>query len=114
MTLTGLNIGVLGGILLGRNYEISRRHAALIDLAGVAGAAGAAALQSVVDSNEVEVPAERRANFAIAGVTGGLLLGVYLTRNMDVAKVPRFKPTVIPIKAKDGKVQMGFGIEGEL
>jgi hypothetical protein len=114
MTLTGLNIGVLGGILLGRNYEISRRHAALIDLAGVAGAAGAAALQSVIDSNELEVPAERRANFAIAGVTGGLLLGVYLTRNMDVAKVPRFKPIVIPIKAKDGKVQMGFGIEGEL
>ena len=114
MTLTGLNIGVLGGVLLGRNYEISRRHAALIDLAGVAGAAGAAALQSVIDSNELEVPAERRANFAIAGVTGGLLIGVYLTRNMDVPKIPRFKPTVIPIKAKDGKVQIGFGIEGEL
>jgi tetratricopeptide (TPR) repeat protein len=114
MTLTGLNVGILGGVLLGRSYEISRRHAALIDLAGVAGAASAAALQSVIDTNEVDIPAERRANFAIGGVTLGLLAGAFLTRNMDAPKIPRFKPTVMPIKDAAGTTQMGIGIVGDL
>jgi tetratricopeptide (TPR) repeat protein len=113
LILTGLNVGTLGGILLGRNYEISRRHAALIDLAGIAGAASAAAIQGIIDSGEPGVPRERQANFAIAGVTAGLLIGAYLTRNMDAPKVPRLSPTIVPIQGQGGKSAVGFGIEGQ-
>jgi tetratricopeptide (TPR) repeat protein len=114
LMLSGLNIGVVGGVLLGRNYEISRRHAALIDLAGVAGAATAAAIQGVIDSGESDVPRERQANFAIGGVALGLAAGAYFTRNMDAKKIPKFKPTIVPLKGGDGKTTLGFGIEGEL
>jgi hypothetical protein len=112
LILTGLNVGMLGGVLLGRNYEISRRHAALIDLAGVAGAASAAAIQGVIDSGEPDVPRERQANFAIAGVTVGLLVGAYLTRNMDAPKIPRLSPTIVPIQGKGGQTSLGLGLEG--
>lgn len=112
LMLTGLNVGVAGGVLLGRNYEISRRHAALIDLAGVAGAASAAAIQGVIDSGKTDVPRERQANFAVVGVVIGLGLGTYLTRNMDAPKIPRLKPSVMPIKGSTGKTTLGFGFEG--
>jgi hypothetical protein len=114
LTLTGLNVGVLGGVLLGRQYEISRRHAALIDLAGVVGAASAAAIQGALDSGETDVPRERRANFAIGGVTIGLIAGAFLTRNMDAPKIPKLKPVLVPLKGADGSTAYGFGLSGEL
>jgi len=112
LMLTGLNVGLAGGILLGRNYEISRRHAALIDLAGVAGAASAAAIQGIIDSGKTDVPRERPANFAVVGVVFGLGLGVYLTRDLDAPKIPRIKPTIMPIKSSTGQTTLGFGFDG--
>jgi tetratricopeptide (TPR) repeat protein len=87
LALTGLNIGLASGALIGRSVDYSRRHVALIDLAGVGGLAAAAATQSLIDTDE-DVADERRGHFALAGIAAGLLAGAYLTRNLDDSRAP--------------------------
>jgi hypothetical protein len=111
LTLTGLNAGVLAGVLLGRKYQVSRRHVALIDLAGVGGVGVSAAVQGLVDSGDA-ASTERRAHFAIGGVAVGLLAGAYLTRNMDSPKALRLAPTVTPVKDANGNLSIGVSLGG--
>jgi hypothetical protein len=113
LALTGLNAGVLAGVLLGRKYQVSRRHVALIDLAGVGGVGVSAAVQGLIDGGE-SVSTERRAHFAIGGVAVGLLVGAYLTRNMDAPKLVRVAPAVTPVKDATGKTTLGIGLAGPL
>jgi hypothetical protein len=78
LLLAGTNAGLLTGATLARRFNISRGHAALIDLAGLAGLVTGMSLASSTGT-EGSGPA----NFALAGMGGGLLVGAILTRNMD-------------------------------
>lgn len=77
VVLIGLNLGLIGGAVLSNYVEWTRGHAALIDLAGVAGLAGGLALSTVVDESAVSQ------RYALGGMVVGLAAGVLLTRNMD-------------------------------
>lgn len=124
LVLGGLNLGIVSGVLLGRQVEYSRRHVALIDLAGLAGMGVSVALQSVIDSAlESSDPSdptaaddttgERTAHFALAGMAGGLALGAWLTRKVDVPKVKGVTPVMQNAKDADGTKTTIFGVMGD-
>ncbi len=96
LVLGGLNLGVVSGVLIGRNADVSRGHVALIDLAGLAGMGIAVSIQAAIDDvrNQGETSTERTSHFALAGMTAGLFAGAFLTRNMDVPKVGHFAPVI--------------------
>lgn len=99
MVLGGTNLGVVGGVLLGRQLEYSRRHVVFIDLAGLAGIATGLAVHSAYVGNAEDVMVERseqQAHFALAGMALGLGAGAFLTRNLDAPKLPRLQPQVSP------------------
>lgn len=119
LVLGGLNLGVVTGVLLGRQVEYSRRHVALIDLAGLAGMGLAVATQSVIDSarddgdmTDADGGAERTAHFALAGMAGGLALGAYFTRNVDVPKVKTLTPNLTTTSDPDGGKTTLFRLGG--
>jgi len=104
MVATGVGTGVLTGALLGRTFEPTRREVVLVDLAGVGGAAAAAAIQSVA-SDGGATSAESRAHFALAGMSVGLVGGALLLRLLETPTTaptsrapsgPRVVPTVTP------------------
>lgn len=102
LVLGGTNLGVVGGVLLGRTLEYSRKHVALIDLAGLAGiATGLAVHSGVVGNGEDEMVErdEQQAHFALAGMALGLATGALLTRNLDAPKLPRLQPQITPAAA---------------
>jgi hypothetical protein len=106
MVLGGTNLGVVGGVLLGRQLDYSRRHVALIDLAGLVGiATGLSVHSGVVGNNEDEMVErdEQQAHFALAGMAIGLGAGALLTRNMDAPKLPRLQPQIAPTTPGTGK-----------
>lgn len=110
LVLGGLNLGIITTALLGRQVEVSRRHVAIIDLAGLAGMGMALAVQAAVDDAR-DVPDEqvdpaRGAHFALAGMGVGLAFGAYATRNMDGAKLGRVAPV---IGATKGGATLGLG-----
>ncbi|MCA9677610.1 MAG: PEGA domain-containing protein, partial [Myxococcales bacterium] len=112
LVLGGLNLGVVSGALIGRSAEVSRGHVALIDLAGLAGMGISVSVQAAIDDAiNSDSSSERTAHFALAGMTGGLILGAYFTRNMDVPKLGRFAPVIG--KPAEGR-GMVFGLAGEL
>jgi hypothetical protein len=103
LILGGLNLGLVAGALLGRQVEYSRRHVALVDLAGLAGMGIAVAAQSAIDDarmsdttpeDTADTGGERTAHFALVGMAAGLVGGAWLTRNMDVPKVGKLAPVV--------------------
>lgn len=99
MVLGGSNLGIVGGVLLGRQVEYSRRHVVFIDLAGLAGIATGLAVHSAYVGNEEDAMVERseqQAHFALAGMAVGLAAGAFLTRNLDAPKLPRLQPQVSP------------------
>ncbi len=99
LVLGGTNLGVVGGVLLGGTLEYSRKHVALIDLAGLAGIATGLAVHSAVVGNDEDQPVERgeqQAHFALAGMAIGLGAGAFLTRNLDAPRLPRLQPQLTP------------------
>ncbi len=110
IVLGGLNAGVITGALLARRYVTSRRHAALVDLSGLAGIAVGVSLESAIDSNRTSsVPPERIAHFALGGMVVGLVAGVYLTRGLDEPKVT---PQLTTLTDASGRSVLGFGFNG--
>lgn len=112
MVATGVGTGVLTGALLGRTFEPSRREVVLVDLAGVGGAAAAAALQSVVSEGDA-TSAESRAHFGLAGLGVGLVGGALLLQLLDAPPAapprraaPRVQPTVA--RAPHGGLTVGL------
>jgi hypothetical protein len=107
--LGGLNAGVVAGALLGRRYHISRRHAALVDLAGLGGMAVSVAFESGID--RASTPKERVAHFALGGMAVGLIAGVILTRRMDEPRAARYTPRALTIRdaAEHNVMGLGFG-----
>jgi hypothetical protein len=123
LVLGGLNLGLVSGVLLGGQVEYSRRHVALIDLAGLAGMGIAVAVQSVIDSSvdsgdpsdptaADDTTGERTAHFALAGMAGGLAIGAWLTRKVDVPKVKAVTPMLKTGKDATGAETTVFGLGG--
>jgi len=115
MVLGGTNLGIVGGVLLGRTVEYSRKHVALIDLAGLVGISTGLAVHSSVVGNTEDMMVERneqQAHFALAGMMIGLGAGAFLTRNLDAPKLPRLQPQVTP--TGNGARGWIFSVGGEL
>ncbi len=115
MLLGGTNLGVVGGVLLGRQLEYTRRHVVFIDLSGLAGIATGLAIHSAYVGNGEDIMVERneqQAHFALAGMAIGLASGAILTRNLDAPKLPRLAPQVGP--APDGAKGWMLSVGGEL
>lgn len=113
IVLGGLDAGVVTGALLARRYDITRRHAALVDLTGLAGMAVGVSLESAIDANRSQaVPKERIAHFALGGLALGLVAGVYLTRNLDEPKAPKISPQITPMVDSGGHSIVGLGVGG--
>ncbi len=110
ITLSGLGMGLVGGLMLTRYFDISRTHAVLIDLGGVAGVVGGLAVKSLVYPSD-ENSQERLANFALGGMGIGLVVAGVLTRNMDEPDVP-VRPSVGGVADASGKTTTTYGIEG--
>lgn len=110
LVLSGLGMGTLGGLLMTPYYDISRTHAALIDVGGVVGAIGGLAAEGLAYRGEQRSD-EHSANFALGGMTVGLILAGVLTRNFDDAKLP-ITPSLGTVTAKDGAQTTTFGIVG--
>ena len=71
-------------------------------------------IEGAIDSGRVSsVPKERVAHFALAGMTVGLIGGVYLTHNLDAPKVPHMTPQVTSIRDAAGHDVVGFGVVGQ-
>ncbi len=99
MVLGGTNLGVVGGVLLGRSLEYSRKHVALIDLAGLAGIATGLAVHSGYVGNAEDAMVarnEQQAHFALTGMALGLAAGAFFTRNLDAPRLPRLQPQLTP------------------
>jgi hypothetical protein len=99
LVLGGLNLGVISGVLIAQRVDYSRRHVALIDLAGLTGMGVAVSLEAVIDNavegdNTEGAGTERTAHYALAGMAGGLAVGAFLTRNIDVPKVQNLTPVI--------------------
>jgi len=120
LVLTGLGMGTIGGLLLAKNYAVSRTHAALIDVGGLIGMIGGLALESLIyptqtangPTDMVDARAqEHLANFALGGMAIGLIAGGVLTRNMDNPKIP-IAPTLGTATTADGSQTTSFGFRG--
>jgi hypothetical protein len=90
LVLSGLGMGTIGGLLMTNYYDISRTHAALIDVGGVIGVIGGFAAESLVyrDDENQQRSEEHAANFALGGMAIGLIAAGIFTRNFDDPKVP--------------------------
>lgn len=109
LALGGINLGLVTTALLGRQVEVSRRHVAIIDLAGLAGMGVAVAAQAAIDDAR-DIPAEQRdaartAHFALGGMAAGIAFGAYATRNMDAPKLG--VTPVVSASAHGGTVGVG-------
>jgi hypothetical protein len=116
LVLTGLGLGGISGLVMTKYYDISRTHALLIDVGGVAGILGGLALESIVnpaqqaDLNKAE-QAEHLANYALGGMVVGLIGAGILSRNIDAPKL-RVQPIVGSAPAVDGSHVMTYGFGG--
>jgi hypothetical protein len=120
LVLSGLGMGTVGGLLLQRNFSITRTHAALIDVGGLIGIIGGLAAESLVyptrttsgPTDMVDAQSqEHLANFALGGMALGLLGAGILTRDLDSPKIP-VSPTVTQATARDGRATTLYGVAG--
>jgi hypothetical protein len=111
--LSGIGLGAVGGVLLQRYFTVSRTHAALIDAGGLVGAfTGLAALQLYLRADHLTtVNDERTANFALAGMVGGLLAAGVLTRHIDEPDVT-VSPALGAVTAANGGTLPTLGLGG--
>lgn len=113
--LTGLNLGLLTGALIAKRYDLSRKRAVYIDLSGIAGITVGAALSAAIDNARgTQSSGESTAHFALGGLAAGLGVGVFLTRNMDVPKLPRLQPSLTTAHDAAGKPTMMVSLTGDL
>lgn len=114
LTLSGLGMGAISGILMTNYFEISRTHAALIDVGGVIGVIGGLAAESIAYQNDQDTAREEEhaANFALGGMAVGLIAAGILTRNLDAPKVPPMKPTLGRITDSAGTSSVSYGFSG--
>ncbi len=113
LVLSGLGMGMAGGALLSTYFDISRTHAALIDLGGVLGVVGGLAAVGLIypSSDSSEREQEHLANFALGGMAVGLLGAGILTRNIDKPKIP-VAPTLGATTDAAGTSTTTFGVGG--
>lgn len=113
LVLSGLGMGTIGGLVMMRYYDISRTHAALIDVGGIVGVIGGLAAESLAyreDQNTTRQQ-EHAANFALGGMAIGLIVSGVLTRNYDEPKVP-VTPALGTAQNVDGTSSMTLGVQG--
>ena len=111
LTLSGLGMGTLGGVLMTRYFNVSRTRAALIDLGGVVGMLVGIAIESGVSSrNGDEAAGDRTANYTLAGLGTGLIVSGILTRNIDAPKLS-VTPVVSKTQTGTGSTTT-FGVSG--
>lgn len=108
LVLSGLGMGVVGGILMTRYYDISRNHALLVDIGGLVGVVGGLAVASIASETRTQ---ERLANYSLGGMAVGLVGAGILTRNMDIPKIP-VAPSLGTASTSDGKSTTTFGLSG--
>jgi tetratricopeptide (TPR) repeat protein len=120
LLLSGLGMGTIGGLLLQKNFSITRTHAALIDVGGVIGIIGGLAAESLVYPTKAAsgppdmVDArsqEHLANFALGGLALGLVGAGIVTRNLDAPRLP-VAPTITQATASDGRATAVYGVAG--
>jgi tetratricopeptide (TPR) repeat protein len=120
LVLSGLGMGTIGGLLLQRNFSITRTHAALIDVGGLIGIIGGLAAESLIYPTEtaqgpgdmVDARAqEHLANFALGGMAVGLVTAGILTRNLDAPALP-VVPSITQVPARDGRSATVYGVTG--
>lgn len=86
IALVSLNAGLLIGALLANNTELSRGHVFLIDLGGFAGLVSGSALSALVEGTALTPQLGRTdvaARYALGGTVIGLVVGTFVTRNID-------------------------------
>jgi len=108
LVLSGLGMGVVGGVLMTRYYDISRNHALLVDIGGLVGVVGGLAVASIASETRTQ---ERLANYSLGGMAVGLVGAGILTRNMDIPKIP-VAPSLGTASTSDGKSTTTFGLSG--
>jgi hypothetical protein len=120
LVLSGLGMGAVGGLLLQRNFAITRTHAALIDVGGLIGLIGGLAAESLAyptrtaqgSTNMIDPRSyEHLANFALGGMAAGLLTAGVLTRSFDSPTIP-VAPSITSAAASDGRPATMYGITG--
>jgi hypothetical protein len=120
LLLSGLGMGTVGGLLLQRNFAITRTHAALIDIGGILGIIGGLAAESLVyPTQTTQEPSglvdkrvqEHLANFALGGMAVGLVGAGILTRNLDSPTIP-VAPSLTQAATSDGRSTMVYGVTG--
>ena len=108
--LSGLTLGSVSASLLTRNFDLSRRHVALIDLGGVLGLALGYSVTSAFNSNGTPVTGQTRAHFSLAGLAVGILGGALLTRNLDAPRSIGLSPQLSAARDVAGNKIMTLGI----
>jgi hypothetical protein len=116
--LSGLAMGTTAGILLARSYDVSRKHAAFIDVGGIVGMVAGVAADNLIFNQTGHTPGgtaqasaeqqERTADFALGGMALGLVGAGVLTRTLDLPKLPA--PAVGHAVGVDGKSVMTYGL----
>ncbi len=113
LVLSGLGMGAVGGLVMTNYYEISRTHAALIDVGGVIGVIGGFAAEGLVYRNDENQgrSEEHASNFALGGMALGLIAAGIFTRNMDNPKIP-LTPTLGTATDAAGAATPTYGFVG--
>jgi hypothetical protein len=114
LVLSGLGMGTVGGVLLQRFFTVSRGRAALIDASGIVGVVLGLASENLIEqavNNKVTSTQERTANYALGGLTAGLVLGGIFTRTIDDPKLA-VTPTINKVPSAGGTTATTIGIAG--
>jgi hypothetical protein len=115
LALTGLNLGLGGGLLLASRSEVSRGRSALIDLGGLAGLVAGISVADLGVNQLTETGSDLRTTFALVGMGSGLIIATYLTRHMDEPKVgTAVKPRLSAIVDQSGRAVLAIAFSLEL